>query len=163
MDEYHWEDELYDLVGQKVSEVNISRENVNLIFENSKILRCGYACFGDLEQRYDPGKINFPFCECGHSYERHFDPYEHDDFDVHCKYCDCRNFRELKLRDDDVAKIKEMVLNREGEKCISFIKGLIPDLGRWNSGDIEGFHIWMYFGGDPDYKNPKDKFIGSNI
>ena len=34
-------------------------------------------------------------CKCGHTYERHFDPFEcDDDQDVGCKYCECSDFVE---------------------------------------------------------------------
>lgn len=36
-------------------------------------------------------------CKCGHTYHRHFDPYESDQTAVGCKYCyDCHTFEENK-------------------------------------------------------------------
>ena len=34
-------------------------------------------------------------CKCGHTYYRHFDPYEKMD-PIGCKYCECRIFVEAK-------------------------------------------------------------------
>lgn len=39
-------------------------------------------------RKYNPKYGDNRICQCGHSYERHFDPYE-DDVACGCKYCDC--------------------------------------------------------------------------
>lgn len=39
-------------------------------------------------------------CECGHTYEKHFDSYD-DNYPVGCKYCDCVNFVEKKDDSND--------------------------------------------------------------
>lgn len=43
--------------------------------------------------KYNPHYGNDRVCECGHSYERHFDSYD-DNEPVGCKYCDCCTFEE---------------------------------------------------------------------
>lgn len=43
--------------------------------------------------KYNPKYGDDRECECGHSYYRHFDPYE-DMCTVGCKYCDCYRFKE---------------------------------------------------------------------
>ena len=40
---------------------------------------------------YDPDYGDGKLCECGHTYHRHFDPYE-DNAPVGCKYCGCFEF-----------------------------------------------------------------------
>ena len=42
---------------------------------------------------YGEGERKVFTCKCGHSYERHFDPYQNMDH-VGCKYCDCDQFDE---------------------------------------------------------------------
>ncbi len=44
---------------------------------------------------YDPNYGDNRLCECGHTYYRHFDPYENME-DVGCKYCRCDTFKEAK-------------------------------------------------------------------
>lgn len=46
-----------------------------------------------VKRMYNPQYGNDKVCECGHSYYRHFDSYEHME-DVGCKYCGCRDFEE---------------------------------------------------------------------
>lgn len=49
-----------------------------------KITRCYNPKYGDSRM-----------CECGHTYARHFDPYENM-ATVGCKYCNCYDFKEQK-------------------------------------------------------------------
>lgn len=42
---------------------------------------------------YNPAYGDDKICECGHSYVRHFDPYENMEA-VGCKYCQCYEFKE---------------------------------------------------------------------
>ena len=44
-------------------------------------------------RKYNPNFGDHRVCNCGHSYYRHFDPYE-DMSDVGCKYCACSTFDE---------------------------------------------------------------------
>jgi hypothetical protein len=44
---------------------------------------------------YNPDFGDDRICECGHSYYRHFDPYENMEA-VGCKYCGCYEFKEAK-------------------------------------------------------------------
>lgn len=44
--------------------------------------------------------FNEKVCECGHTYEKHFDSYD-DNYPVGCKYCDCVNFVEKKDDSND--------------------------------------------------------------
>lgn len=47
-----------------------------------------------IEYRYNPEYGDKRICECGHTYERHFDSY--DDMEpVGCKYCSCGEFVEV--------------------------------------------------------------------
>ena len=43
--------------------------------------------------KYNPNYGDDRICECGHTYDRHFDPFECNDA-VGCKYCGCFNFVE---------------------------------------------------------------------
>jgi len=45
-------------------------------------------------RKYDPMHDQEALCECGHTYHRHFDPFE-DYAPVGCKYCDgeCERFK----------------------------------------------------------------------
>ena len=43
--------------------------------------------------RYNPDYGDSRICTCGHTYDRHFDPYE-DNEAVGCKYCGCNDFVE---------------------------------------------------------------------
>lgn len=45
-------------------------------------------------REYNPEYGDERICECGHSYDRHFDSYE-DMEPVGCKYCDCYEFIEV--------------------------------------------------------------------
>jgi hypothetical protein len=45
------------------------------------------------DKKYNPKYGDDRICECGHSYERHFDSYE-DMNPVGCKYCQCFEFKE---------------------------------------------------------------------
>ena len=51
-----------------------------------------------IDKRYNPHYGDNRNCECGHSYERHFDSYENMD-PIGCKYCRFDNFKE-KLKDE---------------------------------------------------------------
>lgn len=42
---------------------------------------------------YNPAYGDNRICECGHTYERHFDSYEEME-PVGCKYCRCYEFKE---------------------------------------------------------------------
>ena len=44
---------------------------------------------------YNPNYTGPDLCRCGHSYDRHFDPYE-DWAAVGCKYCPCATFKPSK-------------------------------------------------------------------
>lgn len=46
-----------------------------------------------IDRKYNPKYGDARECECGHPYERHFDPYE-DWAAVGCKYCGCGTFKE---------------------------------------------------------------------
>jgi len=46
-------------------------------------------------QAYNPKYGDDRICECGHSYYRHFDPFENMR-NVGCKYCGCFEFKERK-------------------------------------------------------------------
>ena len=48
-----------------------------------------------IKEEYNPNFGDNKLCECGHSYYRHFDPYE-DMKQVGCKYCGCDEFKEKK-------------------------------------------------------------------
>ena len=45
---------------------------------------------------YNPDYTGPQTCKCGHSYDRHFDPYEEWEA-VGCKYCECCKFKPSKL------------------------------------------------------------------
>lgn len=45
---------------------------------------------------YNPNYGDDRICECGHSYDRHFDSYENM-LAVGCKYCGCFEFKEKKI------------------------------------------------------------------
>lgn len=47
--------------------------------------------------KYNPNYGDNRLCECGHSYVRHFDPYE-DMEPCGCKYCSCYRFKESKYQ-----------------------------------------------------------------
>lgn len=49
-----------------------------------------------VDNRYNPkfDNDNSPACTCGHSYERHFDPYENMAA-IGCKYCRCHLYQEM--------------------------------------------------------------------
>lgn len=47
----------------------------------------------EIEMLYNPEYGDNRTCKCGHSYERHFDPFE-DWEAVGCKYCQCYRFEE---------------------------------------------------------------------
>lgn len=47
------------------------------------------------DNAYDPDFGDDRICKCGHSYVRHFDPYDNNRF-VGCKYCGCDHFTEIK-------------------------------------------------------------------
>jgi hypothetical protein len=47
------------------------------------------------ERRYNPKYGDDRICECGHTYYRHFDSYEHMAA-YGCKYCNCFEFKERK-------------------------------------------------------------------
>lgn len=49
----------------------------------------------DINIKYNPEYGDSRECECGHSYYRHFDPYEAM-YPIGCKYCDCYKFVEKK-------------------------------------------------------------------
>lgn len=46
-----------------------------------------------VEFKYNPNYGDDRICICGHSYYRHFDPYEEMEA-VGCKYCGCSEFEE---------------------------------------------------------------------
>lgn len=48
-------------------------------------------------QAYNPNYGDNRTCKCGHPYYRHFDTYE-DMYPCGCKYCQCFNFVEKKLK-----------------------------------------------------------------
>lgn len=45
--------------------------------------------------KYNPKYGDNKICECGHTYDRHFDSYE-DNYPCGCKYCRCYKFKEKK-------------------------------------------------------------------
>ena len=46
---------------------------------------------------YNPKYGDERVCECGHTYDRHFDGYEEpENAAVGCKYCSCYTFKEAK-------------------------------------------------------------------
>lgn len=47
----------------------------------------------EIEMEYNPEFDEDKICECGHSYDRHFDSYEKNEA-VGCKYCKCYIFKE---------------------------------------------------------------------
>lgn len=47
------------------------------------------------KKHYNPKYGNDRTCVCDHPYHRHFDSYEQMS-NVGCKYCQCRDFEELK-------------------------------------------------------------------
>jgi hypothetical protein len=49
----------------------------------------------ETELKYNPDFGDDRICECGHTYYRHFDSYEHMDA-CGCKYCECYIFKEKK-------------------------------------------------------------------
>lgn len=62
----------------------------------------------DVNFKYNPKYGDDRICECGHSYYRHFDPYEKMEA-VGCKYCGCQDFIEkeniIKVRSEKIDKI----------------------------------------------------------
>lgn len=54
---------------------------------------------------YDPNFGDNRICVCGHTYARHFDPYE-DNAPVGCKYCGCRYFIEERTPDPERTSLK---------------------------------------------------------
>ena len=69
--------------------------------ERAEIMRFGTQSPYIMEEetithkRYNPYYGLERICECGHTYDRHFDSYEDMDA-VGCKYCDCFTFKEKK-------------------------------------------------------------------
>lgn len=51
--------------------------------------------FSEIVEAYNPEYGDDRVCECGHTYDRHFDPYD-DNAPVGCKYCSCYRFKEKK-------------------------------------------------------------------
>lgn len=49
-----------------------------------------------IDQYYNPNFGDNRICQCGHTYERHFDGYEDGRF-VGCKYCACDDFVEQQV------------------------------------------------------------------
>lgn len=49
----------------------------------------------NIVHKYNPNYGDDKICECGHSYDRHFDSYE-DMASCWCKYCRCSYFKEKK-------------------------------------------------------------------
>jgi hypothetical protein len=47
------------------------------------------------ERRWNPAYNRSAVCECGHTYERHFD-WADDNYPTGCKYCGCDDFKEAK-------------------------------------------------------------------
>ena len=46
---------------------------------------------------YNPNYGDDRICKCGHTYYRHFDPYE-EMAAVGCKYCGCGRFQEVQTK-----------------------------------------------------------------
>lgn len=67
------------------------------------------------KKKYNPNYGDNRMCVCGHTYYRHFDPYE-DMEAVGCKYCGCQEFVEAK-----------------SEKYINFADDLIPIMNETES------------------------------
>lgn len=42
-------------------------------------------------KEWNPDYNQNAICQCGHAYERHFDPYEMM-YPIGCKYCECNTF-----------------------------------------------------------------------
>ena len=53
-----------------------------------------------INRKYNPDYGGNQTCECGHSYDRHFDSYENMS-PVGCKYCPCNHFKENKSEEDE--------------------------------------------------------------
>ena len=49
--------------------------------------------YSQIREVYNPDYGDDRICECGHSYGRHFDPYD-GNAAVGCKYCMCYRFKE---------------------------------------------------------------------
>lgn len=54
---------------------------------------------------YDPNFGDNRICVCGHTYARHFDPYE-DNAPIGCKYCGCRHFVEERTPDPEHSSLE---------------------------------------------------------
>lgn len=52
------------------------------------------------KKKYNPNYGDDRMCICGHTYYRHFDPWE-DMETVGCKYCGCQEFIEVKREDEE--------------------------------------------------------------
>ena len=64
-------------------------------------------------------------CECGHSYVRHFDPYESME-NVGCKYCACDHFKET---------VTSMILEEQ-----DYDPGLLNNYG---GGNVAWWHDYL--------------------
>ena len=60
----------------------------------------------DILREYNPHFGDDKLCECGHTYYRHFDPYEGMEA-CGCKYCSCYDFKLAKseIREDKLNSI----------------------------------------------------------
>lgn len=60
----------------------------------------------DINKEYNPNFGDDRECQCGHSYYRHFDPYEQMDA-CGCKYCSCYDFKlaQSEIREDKLNSI----------------------------------------------------------
>jgi hypothetical protein len=71
-------------------------ENDNIVHEDGCIVIEAKE-FWEEHRPYDPEFGDDRVCECGHSYYRHFDSYEHME-PIGCKYCSCYKFKEAPTR-----------------------------------------------------------------
>jgi hypothetical protein len=65
-------------------------------------------------KHYNPNYGDYKFCECGHSYFRHFDSYDPFHSPIGCKYCECEEFKEVPLKIGDKVVVLMGAYNNVG-------------------------------------------------
>ena len=65
---------------------------ITALLDESAICNCDYCDEHYGLSVYDPDHGDYIDCQCGHTYERHFDTYDNMR-DVGCKYCYCNDFK----------------------------------------------------------------------
>lgn len=106
-------------------ELNLKLSNLENLFINEKPYING---------EYNPDYGDDRICECGHTYDRHFDSYE-DMEPVGCKYCTCHEFKEVKKN-----SLKWSDLSNEAKKVLEWSENLIT-----KKHDLMDIEIGEYF------------------